>query len=189
MGRKGSKTNKSEPKSVESDEILSLDKPIYRAKWRTKLIRVMLHSEVQNGYSVYSAADCRRKRTWIVPKLFHLDNEPCSGVDDPAATATSSSTKHAKASTKAKTKGTKGVDDPTATKATSSSAMDSDAKHAKASPKALKRPRKTMESDDSDNEGPRKRRKDDPAATEATSSTKHAKASPKDLKRTRKTME
>jgi hypothetical protein len=46
--------------------------------------------------------------------------------------------------------------DEAATKATSSSNMDS-AKHTKPSPKASKLPRKTMESDDSDNEGPRQR--------------------------------
>lgn len=73
--------------------------------------------------------------------------------------------------------------DEAATKATSSSTMDS-AKHAKASPKASKLPRKTMESDDSDNESPRQRRKDVSAATETSAS---AKASSK--KRPRKTMD
>ena len=68
MGRK--KGLKTDPISVQDDDILVLDKPIYMAKWRSKLVPVILLSDDKDGYTVCAAKD-QKKSHWIVPKLFH----------------------------------------------------------------------------------------------------------------------
>ena len=66
MGRKARKYTR-----VIDDDILVMDKPLYMAKWRTKLVKVILRSENNDG--TYKVSSPNSNNYWTVPELFHQD--------------------------------------------------------------------------------------------------------------------
>ena len=67
MGRKARKYTR-----VVDDDILVMDKPsLYMAKWRTKLVKVILRSVNNDG--TYKVTSPNSNDYWTVPELFHQD--------------------------------------------------------------------------------------------------------------------
>ncbi|XP_060569541.1 uncharacterized protein LOC132727954 [Ruditapes philippinarum] len=67
MGRKARKYTR-----VVDDDILVMDKPsLYMAKWRTKLVKVILRSVNNDG--TYKVTSPNSNNYWTVPELFHQD--------------------------------------------------------------------------------------------------------------------
>ena len=67
MGRKARKYT-----HVVDDDILVMDKPsLYMAKWRTKLVKVILRSVNNDG--TYKVTSPNSNNYWTVPELFHQD--------------------------------------------------------------------------------------------------------------------
>jgi hypothetical protein len=56
---------------VHDDDILELDKPVYMAKWRSKLVAVILQSENKERTYTVRAANSKSNKCWTVPELFH----------------------------------------------------------------------------------------------------------------------
>lgn len=68
----GCKARKRKYTRVVDDDILVMDKPsLYMAKWRTKLVKVILRSENNDG--TYKVSSPNSNNYWTVPELFHQD--------------------------------------------------------------------------------------------------------------------